>query len=163
MGKMLWVDLNQNQLREEILDEKLCRDYIGGYGLGARILFDKMKTGIDPLGPENILGFLTGPFTGTPALGGSRYVVVGKSPLTGTWGDANSGGYFGPHLKFAGYDAVFFTGISLKPVYLLINNPNSQRIKRMIPIINKIPIFSPYYSRLIRLKNPFLPSGDDTD
>lgn len=122
MGKMLWVDLNQNKLKEEILDEKLCRDYIGGYGLGARILFDKMKTGINPLGQENILGFLTGPFTGTPALGGSRYVVVGKSPLTGTWGDANSGGNFGPYLKFAGYDAVFFTGISLKPVYLLINN-----------------------------------------
>ena len=122
MGKILWVDLDHDQLKEEILDEKLCRDYIGGYGLGARILFDKMKTGIDPLGPENILGFLTGPFTGTPALGGSRYVVVGKSPLTGTWGDANSGGNFGPHLKFAGYDAVFFTGISLKPVYLLIDN-----------------------------------------
>ena len=122
MGKTLWVDLSKNKLTEEILDEKLCRDYIGGYGLGARILFSRMKKGIDPLGPENILGFVTGPFSGTPALGGSRYVVVGKSPLTGTWGDANSGGNFGPQLKFAGYDAVFFTGISAKPVYLLIDN-----------------------------------------
>ena len=122
MGKTLWVDLTNNKLTEEILDEKLCRDYIGGYGLGARILFSRMKKGVDPLGPENILGFVTGPFSGTPALGGSRYVIVGKSPLTSTWGDANSGGNFGPHLKFAGYDAVFFTGISSKPVYLSIDN-----------------------------------------
>ena len=122
MGKILWVDLSRNKLTEEILDENLCRAYIGGYGLGARILFSRMKAHIDPLGQENMLGFLTGPFTGTPALGGSRYVVVGKSPLTGTWGDANSGGNFGPYLKFAGYDGVFFTGISPVPVYLLINN-----------------------------------------
>ena len=73
MGKTLWVDLSKNKLTEEILDEKLCRDYIGGYGLGARILFSRMKKGIDPLGPENILGFVTGPFSGTPALGGSFF------------------------------------------------------------------------------------------
>src|SRR5450759_2624621 len=101
MGKILWVDLSKGTLKDEALDENISRDFIGGYGLGARILFSRMKPGIDPLGPENILGFVTGPFTGTPALGGSRYVVVGKSPLTGTWGDANSGGYFGPRLKFA--------------------------------------------------------------
>jgi aldehyde:ferredoxin oxidoreductase len=122
MGKMLWVDLSNKKITEEILDEKLCHTYIGGYGLGARILFERMKPGIDPLSPQNILGFLTGPFTGTPALGGARYVVVGKSPLTGTWGDANSGGNFGPYLRFSGYDAVFFTGTSPKPVYLVINN-----------------------------------------
>jgi aldehyde:ferredoxin oxidoreductase len=74
------------------------------------------------LGPENILGFVTGPLTGTPAVTGVRYQAVGKSPLTGGWGDANSGGYFGPYLKFAGYDAVFFTGKADKPVYLFIDN-----------------------------------------
>jgi aldehyde:ferredoxin oxidoreductase len=126
MGKILWVDLSSGEIVEEILDDKLCRDFIGGYGMGAKILFNKQKAGIDPLGPENILGFLTGPFTGTPALGGSRYVVVGKSPLTGTWGDANSGGYFGPNLKFAGFDGVFFKGISKKPLYLFINNGHSE-------------------------------------
>ena len=57
---------------------------------------------------------------------GARYVVVGKSPLTGGWGDANSGGEFGPYLKFAGFDAVFFAGSSIKPVYLLIDNGKSQ-------------------------------------
>lgn len=126
MGKMLWVDLTHRNLQEEALDEKLCRDFIGGYGLGARLLFSRMKPGADPMGPDNVLGFVTGPLTGTPALGGSRYVVVTKSPLTGGWGDANSGGYFGPHLKFAGYDAVFFTGISAKPVLLVIDSGKAE-------------------------------------
>ncbi|HGJ66856.1 TPA: aldehyde ferredoxin oxidoreductase, partial [bacterium] len=67
-----------------------------------------------------------GPLTGTPAVIGSRYVVVCKSPLTGTWGDANSGGDFGPYLKFAGYDGVFFTGISEKPVYLVLDNGKAE-------------------------------------
>jgi aldehyde:ferredoxin oxidoreductase len=126
MGKVLWVDLSKKQLKDEPLDEKTMRDFLGGYGLGARILFNRQKAGVDPLGPEAILGFVTGVLTGTDALGGSRYVVVGKSPLTGGWGDANSGGNFGPYLKFAGYDAVFFTGISRKPVYLLIDNGKAE-------------------------------------
>ena len=122
LGKILWVDLLNQQVKDEALDEKLCRDYLGGYGLGARILFSRQKPGIDALGPDNILGFITGMLTGTDALGGSRYSVVAKSPLTGTWGDASSGGYFGPYLRLAGYDAVFLTGIADKPVYLLIDN-----------------------------------------
>ena len=87
--------------------KKSCRDFIGGYGLGARVLFSHMKKAADPLGPDNIFGLVTGPLTGTPALGGSRYVAVGKSPLTGSWGDANSGGYFGPRLKFSGLRRCF--------------------------------------------------------
>ncbi len=74
------------------------------------------------LGHENILGIVTGPLTGTPAIFGCRFAAVAKSPLTGSWGDANCGGHFGPHLKFSGFDAVFFSGISPGPVYLLINN-----------------------------------------
>jgi aldehyde:ferredoxin oxidoreductase len=126
MGKMLFVDLSKGQLRDEALDEKLCRQFIGGYGIGARILFSKQKAGIDPLGPDNTLGILSGPFSGTPAVSGTRYTVVAKSPLTGGWGDANSGGYFGAFMKFAGYDALFFTGISEKPVYLFINNGKAE-------------------------------------
>jgi aldehyde:ferredoxin oxidoreductase len=126
MGKMLWVDLTKKDLREEVLDTELCRRYVGGYGLGAKILFDRQPAGVDPMGPRNILGFLTGPLSGTHALGSSRYVVVGKSPLTGGWGDANSGGNFGPYLKYAGYDAVFFTGISEEPVYLLVDNGRAE-------------------------------------
>ena len=126
MGRNLWVDLSGKKLNDEALDEKLCRLYIGGYGLGARILFSRQKAGVDPLGPDNILGFVTGMLTGTPAISSSRYVVVGKSPLTGCWGDANSGGSFGPHLKFAGYDSVFFTGASEKPVYLFVGNGRAE-------------------------------------
>jgi aldehyde:ferredoxin oxidoreductase len=126
MGKMLMVDLSKKELKDEALDEGLGRLFIGGYGLGARILFSRQKGGVDPLGVDSTFGFVTGLLTGTPAISSSRYVVVGKSPLTGGWGDANSGGYFGPHLKFAGYDAVFFTGISEKPVYLFIHNGQAE-------------------------------------
>ncbi|OGN96216.1 MAG: hypothetical protein A2Y89_01565 [Chloroflexi bacterium RBG_13_51_18] len=126
MGKILWVDLTGGKLKDEPLDETMARQFIGGYGIGARILFDRMKKGADPLGPDNIFGFVTGPFSGTPAISGTRFTVVGKSPLTGGWGDANSGGSFAAWLKFAGYDAVFFTGISKKPVYLLIDNGKAE-------------------------------------
>jgi len=126
MGKILFVDLSKGELKDEALDEKLCREFIGGYGIGARIIYSRQKAGVDPLGPENIFGIMTGPLTGTPALSGTRYTVVGKSPLTGGWGDANSGGYFGPHLKFAGYDGLFFTGISPKPVYLFIKDGKAE-------------------------------------
>jgi aldehyde:ferredoxin oxidoreductase len=126
MGKILNVNLSRRELEDEALDEKLCRDFIGGYGIGARLLFSRMKAGTDPLGPESILGFMTGPLTGTDAISGTRYTVVGKSPLTGGWGDANSGGNFAAFLKFSGYDGIFFTGIAEKPVYLFINNGRAE-------------------------------------
>ncbi|MFC2058376.1 aldehyde ferredoxin oxidoreductase family protein [Chloroflexota bacterium] len=121
VGRILYVDLSHERVYEEGLEEKLCYDFLGGYGLGARILFSRQEAGINPIGPENHLGFLTGPLTGTSFFC-PRYTVVGKSPLTNTWGDANSGGDFGPKLKFAGYDAVFFYGVSDKPVFLSIDN-----------------------------------------
>jgi len=126
MGKLLFVDLSKGKITEETPDEKLYRDFIGGYGIGARILYSRMKAGVDPLGPENILGIITGPCTGTAAPSGARYAAVAKSPLTGGWGDANSGGFFGPYLKFAGFDGVFFTGISPKPVYVLIDEGKAE-------------------------------------
>jgi aldehyde:ferredoxin oxidoreductase len=126
IGKMLWVDLSNHQWKDEVLDEKVCRRFIGGYGLGARLIYSWQKAHVDPLGHDSILGILTGPLTGTATLGGSRYAVVGKSPLTGGWGDANSGGDFGPYLKFAGYDAVFFTGRSEKPIYLFIHDGQAE-------------------------------------
>jgi aldehyde:ferredoxin oxidoreductase len=126
MGKVLWADLSEGKLWDEPLDEKVCRRYIGGYGLGAKILFERQKAGVDPLGPDNILGFMTGLLTGTPAVGASRYAVVGKSPLTGTWGDANSGGDFGPYLRFAGYDHVMIRGIADRPVYIFIDNGKAE-------------------------------------
>ncbi len=126
MGKLLFVDLSSGKITEELPDDSLYLNYIGGYGVGARLLYDRMKAGVDPLGPENIFALITGPLTGSPAIGGARYQAVAKSPLTGGWGDANSGGHFGPFLKFAGYDGVFFSGISEKPVYLFIDDGKAE-------------------------------------
>lgn len=122
MGQILNVDLTHGGLSKEPLDQDMARKYISGYGLGARILYDRMKPGVVPLSPDNILGFVTGVLTGTPAMEGNRFMVVCKSPLTHTWGDSNCGGFFGPGLKAAGYDAVFFTGKAEKPVYLFIQD-----------------------------------------
>jgi aldehyde:ferredoxin oxidoreductase len=126
MGKILWVDLTTGKIKVEKPKVSLYKEYIGGYGLAARLLYDRQKGGVDPLGPENTLGLVTGPVTGTGIPSGARYAAIAKSPLTGGWGDANSGGFFGPYLKFAGYDAVFFTGISPKPVYLLIDEGKAE-------------------------------------
>ena len=119
-GRMGFVDLSTGEVREEQLDENLARDFIGGYGLGVRILYERQKGGVNPLGPENILGFTTGPLTGTQTPTGGRYMAVCKSPLTGGWGDANSGGYFGSELKSAGWDAIFVSGIAASPQYLVV-------------------------------------------
>ncbi len=126
IGKLLFVNLATGTIKEETPEENFYRDYIGGYGIGARILYSRQKGGVDALGPENTLGIITGPLTGTPTPFGCRYAVVGKSPLTGGWGDANCGADFGPNLKFAGYDGVFFTGIAEKPVYLFIDNDKAE-------------------------------------
>ncbi len=122
VGKLLFVDLTKGRFEEKELSEELARNFIGGYGIGARILYDRMKPGVDPLGPDNILGFISGPLNGTGAMFGGRYTVVCKSPVTGGWNDANSGGFFGPELKRAGFDGVFITGSSDKPVYLYIKD-----------------------------------------
>jgi aldehyde:ferredoxin oxidoreductase len=126
MGKVLFVNLSTGKIKEEKPEESLYRDFIGGYGLGARILYSRQKGGVDPLGPDNTLGFLTGPLTGTPSTFAGRYGVVAKSPLTGGWGDSNGGGHFAPQIKLAGYDAVFFTGIAEKPVYLFLNDGKAE-------------------------------------
>jgi aldehyde:ferredoxin oxidoreductase len=122
MGKLLFINLTTGRFEEEELTETLTRSFIGGYGIGARILYEKMTKGTDPLGPDNILGFMTGPFTGTKVVTSCRFTVVTKSPLTGYWGDSNCGGYFAEALKSCGYDGVFFRGRSSKPVYLHLEN-----------------------------------------
>jgi aldehyde:ferredoxin oxidoreductase len=126
IGKLLWVDLSGGHIREESVDEQIARDFIGGYGLGVRMIYGRQRAGVNSLGPDNILGVLTGPCSGTGALVGSRFMVVGKSPLTGGWGDSDCGGYFGPQLKFAGFDGVFFTGISERPVYLYVQHGKAE-------------------------------------
>ncbi|MCL2120618.1 MAG: aldehyde ferredoxin oxidoreductase family protein [Clostridiales bacterium] len=122
MGKLLFVNLSDKTTREVQPDEQLYRQYIGGYGLGARILYEHLQPGVDPLGPENMIGFVAGTFTGTKAHAAGRFHVVAKSPLTGGWGDSSCGGNFGPKLKSTGYDGVFFSGKAEKPVYIFLDD-----------------------------------------
>lgn len=120
MGKVLAVDLTLTKVKEEQLEEKLYRDFIGGVGLGVKLLYERQPGKVDPLGEENILGFMPGLLGGTAVPASSRLTVVSKSPLTGGWGDASVGGYTAHELKCAGYDGILVQGISPRPVYLLI-------------------------------------------
>jgi aldehyde:ferredoxin oxidoreductase len=106
--------------------EQLYRDFLGGNGVGARIIYSRQEPGVDALGPDNMLGFTTGVLVGASAVGATRFTVCGKSPLTDTWGDANSGGYLAAALKKAGLDAVFFTGAAAEPVYLYIEDGEAE-------------------------------------
>jgi aldehyde:ferredoxin oxidoreductase len=120
MGRILRVDLSQSRLWDEALNEDYARNYVGGSGLAARYLYDMLDADTDPLGPENPLFFLTGPLVGTSMTSAGRYSVCARSPLTGIWGEANSGGFFGPELRSAGYDGVLITGKAERPVWLSI-------------------------------------------
>jgi aldehyde:ferredoxin oxidoreductase len=117
-GKVAFVDLSANRIVEEELPEKIYRSFLGGAGLGAKILYERMKPGVDPLGPDNVLGFAPGLLSGTSVPMATKYTVLAKSPLTDTWGESNSGGLFPAAMKAAGYDAIFFTGMASQPVYL---------------------------------------------
>ena len=121
-GKILCVDLSRKEITDKALPEEYYRQFLGGNGLGVRLAYEWMGAKVDPLGPSNWLGFLPGLLTGYPIPGTGRFIVVGKSPLTGGWGESNSGGTFGPELKTAGYDGVFFSGIAREPVFLLIRD-----------------------------------------
>ena len=106
MGKILEVDLSSQSIKDIPLNEKDLKPFVGGSGLACKIMLDRLGTaigGIDPLSPENLLIFMTGPLTGTRVPNSGRFEVCAKSPLTNIWGEANCGGRFGPYLKFAGY------------------------------------------------------------
>jgi aldehyde:ferredoxin oxidoreductase len=115
------VDLSNRKLAEQELEEEFLRKYLGQEGVAARLLYGEVAPGTDALDPENPLIFITGPLTGTAAPACGRYSVVSRSPLTGAFGSANSGGFFGPELRFAGYDGLIVSGRSEAPVYLWIH------------------------------------------
>ena len=121
MGTMLRVNLSTGSIKTEDTPMDLAKLYVGGRGLGSRILINEIGPKIDALGDENKLLFVTGPLTNTSAPTGGRYMVVTKSPLTGTIASSNSGGVWGAYLKKAGYDAIIFEGKSEKPVYLSVS------------------------------------------
>jgi aldehyde:ferredoxin oxidoreductase len=122
MGKILRVNLSEGTVVQEALRADWAASFLGGSGLATRYFFEEVPAGVDPYGSSNHLILMTGPLTGTASPSASRYSVVAKSPLTGIWGQANSGGSFGPALKKSGYDGLIFEGISPAPVYLSIIN-----------------------------------------
>lgn len=121
-GTILRVNLQNKTIVKEPLNRKAAADFVGARGLGTKYFCDEVDPKVDALGPDNKLIFMTGPLTGTAASCSGRYEVVAKAPLTGTIGAANSGGHFGPELKYAGYDGIIFEGVSDEPVYLYIND-----------------------------------------
>lgn len=120
-GQFLVVDLNRQEAYTIPLPEWLKRDYVGGKGFGAKLLYDLTAAGGDPLGPENPLLFMTGPLTATAAPS-MRACVVTKSPLTGIYLDSYFGGRFGPEIKYAGYDGLIILGRASRPTYLWIRD-----------------------------------------
>ena len=120
--KILRVDLTASTAESESLNMEWAAQYLGQRGLATRYLMDGMDPAADPLSPENLLIFATGPLTGTAASTGGRYSVVTKGALTGAVACSNSGGFFGAELKFAGWDMVIVGGRAEHPVYLMIED-----------------------------------------
>jgi aldehyde:ferredoxin oxidoreductase len=124
-GELLRVDLTGRDISPFALDVSLAKLYIGGSAVAARIAYDLMDSATDPLGPENPLIFMTGPLTGTIAPCSGRHAVCARSPLTGIWGEATAGGFWGATLKYSGFDGIIITGRSEKPVYIEIEDGNA--------------------------------------
>ena len=121
-GKILRVDLTTGTIGIDEHDEYWYRTYMGGALYAAWYMLHETPPGVDPLGPDNMLIFANSPIVGAPAAGFNRMTVCGRSPVTGGFGEAHTGGFSGPELKFAGFDAVVVTGKAKKPVYLWIKD-----------------------------------------
>jgi aldehyde:ferredoxin oxidoreductase len=125
-GKILQVDLSNQKIEVEEQNEAFYRSYLGGRGIGYHYLMQNVPAATDPFAPENILVLATGVMTGAPLPAACRFAAVGKSPLTGTAGESEAAGFFGPELKMAGFDAVVFSGQAEKPVYLWVTGGQAQ-------------------------------------
>jgi aldehyde:ferredoxin oxidoreductase len=121
-GRIAWIDLTDETISVQELEEDIARKYLGGKGLGAYLLYGHLPPHTSPYDPENILIFITGPLSGTVFPAASRSAVITKSPLTGTFLDSYSGGFFGPHMKRSGYDAFVIVGKARNPSYLLVED-----------------------------------------
>lgn len=121
-GQYLRINLTSGTISKLPLPLEWVENYLGGNGIGTRILWDEVSPEVDPLSPENKLIVATGPLCGGPMPNSGRLEFIAKSPLTGMYGDANAGGHFGPELKYAGYDLIVFEGKAPEPVYLWIKD-----------------------------------------
>lgn len=121
-GRYLRMDLTTGSIQTLPLPVDWAESFLGGNGIGVKILWDEVPPTVDPLSPANKLIVAAGPLCGGPMPNASRLEFIAKSPLTGVYGDANAGGHFGPELKFAGYDLIVFEGRAPAPVYLSIRD-----------------------------------------
>jgi len=125
-GKTLLVDLSRDKIITEPTNEEFAATYIGGSGYACRLALDHLTASTEPLGPENVLIFATGPLVGTAAPNMGRHVVCARSPLTRLWGESSSGGIFGAKMKFAGFDAVVVKGRAAKPTYISVKDGKAE-------------------------------------
>ena len=125
-GKILRVNLTDEQISVEAIDPQTAKDLIGGRGWSIKYLYDEVDPGVDPLAPENKLIFATGPLTGTPAPTGNRFMVTTKAPLTGAISCSNSGGQFPTEMKRTGFDLFIFEGKARRPVYVWVNDGEAE-------------------------------------
>ncbi len=121
-GKILRVDLTTGKTWVEMIDEATYRLFPGGRALAAYLLLKMLPPGTDPLGPDNVLILANGLLTGAPFSTATRFTAAARSPLTGTFGESEAGGFWGPELKMAGWEAIVITGRAAQPVYLWIKN-----------------------------------------
>src|SRR5262245_10311667 len=121
-GKLLHVDLTTRETRIEEIPETVYRKHLGGGALACWLLLRDLPPGVDPLGPDNILVFMTSIINGLSLSGTNRYTAAAKSPLTGGYGEAEAGGWWGPELRSAGFDGVAIRGQADTPVYLWIKD-----------------------------------------
>ena len=127
-GKMLEVNLSKGSISNSTVSKDIIRKFIGGSGLGAKLMFDRVNPKVDPLSPENPLFILTGPTSGLSVPGGARFSICAKSPLTNMFGESSCGGNFATELRQAGWDGIIVSGASKKPVYLVVED-NKAEIK----------------------------------
>ncbi|MBC7316060.1 MAG: aldehyde ferredoxin oxidoreductase, partial [Chloroflexi bacterium] len=125
-GRILHVDLSANKTWVEEPPEAFYRRYLGGNGFIAYYLLKEVPKGADPLGPENCLIIANGTLTGNPLAGSGRSAVGAKSPLTGGYGEADVGGFFGAEMKLAGFDAIVVKGVAKSPVYLYLHDGEAE-------------------------------------
>jgi aldehyde:ferredoxin oxidoreductase len=122
VGKILEINLTTNEIKKSPIDESIAEKFLGGDGYAIATLSKLLDKNTDPLGPDNILFFMTGPLLGSPASCTGRMIVCARSPITGLIGVSNSGTFAARPIKLAGYDGIMIKGASKKPVYITISD-----------------------------------------
>ena len=137
-GGILRINLTKKLAKREELDKKMFGSFLGGVGVASKMMWDDLKGKIQPLSPDNRLIFTTGPLTGTLAPGSGSLEICFKSPLTGIWGESRMGGFFGPEMKFAGYDIIEVVGRARDLTYVWIDD-GEVKFKDCQELVSKSP------------------------